>query len=171
MKARFETQCGSFDVRLDTSSAPVTAGYFIELIQKGAFDETSFFRIVGPDNAAFRAAHPIHVIQGGLREKDVQPVPPVSHETTEESGLSHRQWTLSAARYDPGETYGSFFICMRDEPALDFGGGRHPDGQGFAAFGEVVSGFDTVQAIFDRREKAEYLENPVQIHSCRMIDA
>jgi peptidyl-prolyl cis-trans isomerase A (cyclophilin A) len=170
MKARFDTECGTFDVEIDEDAAPVTGSYFATLIECKAFDGTGFFRIVGPDNASFRAASPIEVIQGGLRETDAQPVPPVAHESTAMTGLSHLKWTLSAARFAPGQTYGSFFICMRDEPALDHGGERHPDGQGFAAFGRVIAGFDTVEAIFARSEAAEYLEAPVALHNCRMLN-
>ena len=48
----------------------------------------------------------------------------------------------------------AFFICIGDQPSLDFGGMRNPDGQGFAAFGRVVEGMDgqdvTLSGIADR---------------------
>ena len=40
-----------------------------------------------------------------------------------------------------------FFICLDDEPSLDFGSKRYEDGQGFAAFGRVVKGMDVVRRI------------------------
>ncbi len=44
------------------------------------------------------------------------------------------------ARDKPGTATSSFFFCIDDQPELDFGGRRNPDGQGFAAFGRVVAG-------------------------------
>lgn len=169
MLARFNTDCGEFDVRLALEAAPVTAGYFRELIEKGALDQTSFFRIVSEKNASLRAENPIEVIQGGLRETAPQTVKPAEHEPTSKTGLLHKKWSLSTARFGPGETYGSFFICMRDEPGLDHGGSRHPDGLGFAAFGEVVNGFEVVTAIFQKAEVEEYLQKQVGIGSCRLL--
>ncbi len=170
MRAVFDTQCGGFEVELALDKAPATAGYFRDIIRAGAFDGAAFFRIVAEDNASLRADNPIEVVQGGLTEGDPQPAPPVRHEPTSETGLRHERWTVSTARNGPGETYGSFFICMRDEPALDFGGARHPDGLGFAAFGRVVSGFDAVEALFRRREAEEFLKNKVLINSCWLTE-
>lgn len=170
MKAKFETEFGAFVIELSMQKAPVTANYFREIIESGAFTGSSIFRVVGGDNAAIRAENPIKVVQGGLKDTDPQPVPPVRHEPTSETGLSHQKWAVSTARFGPGETYGSFFICMRDEPELNFGGHRHPDGLGFAVFGNIVSGFDAVQALYDQREKDEFLNIPIPIHACRMVD-
>ena len=51
------------------------------------------------------------------------------------------------ARSGPDSATHSFFICIGDQPELDFGGMRNPDGQGFAAFGQVVEGMDLVREI------------------------
>ena len=169
MKARFQTECGEFEVRLFLEEAPRTASYFREIISKGALDGSFFFRIVSAENASMRKENPIEVIQGGLREDDPQPVAPIAHEPTSETGLRHKKWTLSTARHGAGETFGSFFICMRDEPELDFGGKRHPDGLGFAVFGEVVSGFETVNSIFARQESEEFIQKQVVIDRCELI--
>ena len=82
----------------------------------------------------------IAVIQGGLRHEREDLPPVIAHETTAMTGLRHLKGTVSLARFAPGAVYHSFFICLRDEPVLDFSGARHPDGQGFAAFGRVVAG-------------------------------
>lgn len=168
MKAIFDTECGMFTVHLALTEAPITAGYFRDLIENSAFDGASFFRIVSAKNASIRADYPIEVVQGGLRETDPQPIVPIMHEPTSQTGLSHKKWSLSAARYGSGETYGSFFICMRDEPELDFGGARHPDGLGFAVFGQTLDGFETLETIFQRRERDEFLKKPVIIQSCKI---
>ena len=51
------------------------------------------------------------------------------------------------ARSAPDTATNEFFICVGDQPELDFGGKRNPDGQGFAAFGRVVRGMDVVKKI------------------------
>lgn len=169
MRAKFETECGDFEISLALDAAPLTAGYFQDLISIGAFNGASFFRIVSQKNASLRSDNPIEVIQGGLKDTDRQPIAAIAHETTSQTGLVHKKWTLSTARFGPGETYGSFFVCMRDEPALDFGGKRHPDGLGFAAFGSVVSGFEVLDAIFSRQEPDEFMKNAVGIKSATIV--
>ena len=168
MRATCKTELGEFEIELSIAEAPITAGYFRDFITSGNLDGSSFYRIVTRDNATLRAENPIQVIQGGLKEKDAQTIPPIEHEPTSQTGLTHAKWTLSTSRHCPGETFGSFFICMRDEPELDCGGKRHPDGLGFAAFGRVVSGFDVIEQIFARGEASEYLEVPVIINSFRI---
>ncbi len=50
---------------------------------------------------------------------------------------------------------------------LDFGGGRNPDGQGFAAFGRVVRGMDVVRRIQASPAKGQALDPPVLILRAR----
>lgn len=169
--ARFETEFGDFDIELALERAPITATYFRDLISGGALSGSTIFRIVSAANGSLRADHPIEVVQGGLKDTDAQPIAPIAHEPTSDTGLLHKQWAVSTARFDPGQTYGSFFICMRDEPSLDFGGGRHPDGLGFAVFGSVVKGFDVVEALFSRAEPEEFLKNQIPIKSCYLVSA
>lgn len=159
----FETELGQFTIGLLADKAPVTCHYFSEIARLGGFDGTSIFRIVAEDNGSHRASFPIEVVQGGLRDTDAQPVAPIAHEGTDVTGILHQQWTVSTARFEPGQTYGSFFICMRDEPALDFGGARHTDGLGFAAFGRIAKGKNNVSAIFAKREREEVLASPIRI--------
>lgn len=157
------TEQGDFKIELFTEQAPITANYFKQLVSLGALNNTSFYRIVSTENGSHNPAHPIHVLQGGLKLDDSQPVPPIKHEDTQKTGLRHLKWSLSTARFEAGQTYGSFFICMRDEPALDFGGLRHPDGLGFAVFGRVISDFEVIEAIFQRCEEREFLQKPIGI--------
>ena len=63
------------------------------------------------------------------------------------TGLLHKDGAISMARGAPDSATSGWFICINDQPSLDFGGARNPDGQGFAAFGRVVSGMDVVRKI------------------------
>lgn len=162
-QAVFCTPLGEFQADLFTEKAPVTAAYFQRLIALKALDNSSVYRIVSTENNAHNPTCPINVIQAGLRFDDPQPVPPIPHEDTQTTGLSHLKWCLSTARFAAGETYASFFICMRDEPALDYAGKRHVDGLGFAVFGRVSAGFDVVEKLYNRREIAEFLQQPIAI--------
>lgn len=160
---KVHTPLGHFRIKPDQEKAPETSRYFMELARKGLLDNTSLFRIVNALNNSHNPDCPIHVIQGGMTEGRGVFSPRIGHENTAVTGITHKKWTVSAARLAPGETYGSFFITMRDEPSLDFGGTRHPDGQGFAAFGQVTSGHQTLEQIFLRAEQSEYLRRQVPI--------
>jgi peptidyl-prolyl cis-trans isomerase A (cyclophilin A) len=158
------TELGVIELAVHEEQAPASAGYFLADVRNGLYDGTSVFRIVTLANQrAIERERRIAVIQGGLRHQREDLAPVIPHETTAMTGLRHVKGTVSLARFAPGAVYHSFFICLRDEPVLDFGGARHPDGQGFAAFGRVVEGFDVVQRIYARAEEAEYLKNAIAI--------
>lgn len=162
-KVRIETELGAIVVDALEDDAPASAGYFLADVRSGLFDGTSFFRIVTLANQSAEPHRRIEVIQGGLKHDSTDLPPVIAHETTAMTGLKHLKGAVSLARFAPGAVYHSFFICLRDEPALDFGGARHADGQGFAAFGQVAQGLDVVERIFARAEADEYLKNEVRI--------
>ena len=56
------------------------------------------------------------------------------------------------ARNEPGTATSEFFICVEDEPGFDYGGANNADGEGYAAFGEVVEGMETVIKIYRQPE-------------------
>jgi peptidyl-prolyl cis-trans isomerase A (cyclophilin A) len=72
------------------------------------------------------------------------------------------------AREGPDTATSDFFICIGDQPELDFGGRRNPDGQGFAAFGRVVRGMEVVRAIQGSPADGQHLAPPIRIHSARV---
>ena len=94
-----------------------------------------------------------------------RPFPSIAHETTRGTGLKHLDGTVLMAPAAPGSAASEFFVCVGDQPELDFGSRRNPDGQGFAAFGRVVSGQDVVRALHARGEAQQYLAWPVVIRS------
>ena len=67
------------------------------------------------------------------------------------------------ARNQPGSASSEFFICIGEQPGLDFGGRRNPDGQGFAAFGRVVSGMDVVRSIQRQSSQDQLLDPEIRI--------
>ena len=62
-----------------------------------------------------------------------------------------------------------FFICIGDQPELDFGGKRNPDGQGFAAFGRVTKGMDIVRKIQTQPAKDQTLTPPIAIKTIKVV--
>ena len=109
----------------------------------------------------------IEVIQGGRYRNEDNGFPPIPQETTEMTGIKHLNGTLSMARSSPASATSEFFICIGDQPELDFGGKRNPDGQGFAAFGSVIKGIDVVRKIHSIIAPGQYLDRPVVIYNIR----
>jgi peptidyl-prolyl cis-trans isomerase A (cyclophilin A) len=90
---------------------------------------------------------------------------PIRLERTRDTGLRHQDGTVSMARAEPDTATSDFFVCIGDQPELDFGGQRNPDGQGFAAFGRVVKGMDVVRRIQLAPADGQTLTPPVSILS------
>lgn len=163
-----KTEKGDITVEVDLARAPVTAANFLRYVDAKLYDGSVFHRTVTLDNQPDNAVR-IEVIQGGLlsEEKDF---PPIAHETTATTGLKHFDSAISMARGTPGSATSSFFFCIGSQPELDFGGKRNPDGQGFAAFGKVISGMDVVKAIHVLPAEGQSLKPAVKIISVRRID-
>ena len=72
-------------------------------------------------------------------------------------------------RAGPNSATSDFFICIGDQPALDFGGHRNLDGQGFAAFGRVTDGRAVVRAIQSSSANGQQLDPPIPITRIRRV--
>jgi peptidyl-prolyl cis-trans isomerase A (cyclophilin A) len=140
-----KTDLGTITIELYPDKAPITVSNFLRYVDAGLYDSSSFFRSVALNNQPNDSVK-IEVIQGGdVNEgKEFAPIP---LETTKQTGLSHIDGVVSMARAGPATATSSFFICINDQPSLDFGGNRNKDGQGFAAFGKVISGMEVVRKI------------------------
>ncbi len=159
------TELGDIHVALDLKNAPVTSSNFLRYVDAGLFDSACFYRVVRPDNQPNDSVR-IAVIQGGRYEKEeTGGFPPIVHETTAMTGIRHLDGAISMARWTPGTATSEFSISVGDQPDLDFGGKRNPDGQGFAAFGRVTRGMDVVRKIHSIEAPTQYLEKPVLIYS------
>ncbi len=148
VQVRIVTDSGTIVVALEPAKAPITVANFLRYADEHRYDGGSFYRAVTLINQLPAAQQPqIEVIQGGIDADSARRLPAITHETNERSGIRHTDGVISMARGAPGSASSEFFFVINDQPALDFGGKRNPDGQGFAAFGKVVSGMDVVRRI------------------------
>lgn len=163
VRVRIETTQGDIFADIDSAHAPISATNFLRYVDSAAYNGGRFHRAVTPDNQP-RDSVRIEVIQGGPnRDRIGARWPAIPLERTRDTGLRHRDGTLSMARGGPDSATSDFFICINDQPSLDFGGNRNPDGQGFAAFGQVVRGMDIVRAIQRQPVNAQTLTPPIAI--------
>ena len=152
------TDLGNISVEVDTLRAPVTAKNFLRLVKNGVYEQAFFYRVVRMDNQPDSKVK-IEVIQGGLFDDEkINRFTPILHENTRETGITHTDGVISMARYTPGTASTEFFICIGDQPDLDYQGNRNSDGQGFAAFGYVIKGMDVVRKIHQLNDSAQYLK-------------
>lgn len=133
-----ETTAGNIVIALDPS-APVTAANFLRYVEEKRFDGTDFYRsmVLGPN---------LGLIQGGTQNAPDRVLPPIAHEPTSETRLSHTDGAVSMARNEPGSATGDFFIIVGNVSTLDANRSA-PGDPGFAVFGRVVEGMDVVRQI------------------------
>jgi peptidyl-prolyl cis-trans isomerase A (cyclophilin A) len=159
-----KTSVGNITIELYAAKAPLTVANFLRYVDAHLYDNSSFFRAVTVNNQPDDSIK-IEVIQGGnvAPKKEFVAIP---LETTKQTGLLHKDGTVSMARAAPVTATSSFFICINDQPSLNYGGKRNPDGQGFAAFGQVIRGMDVVKRIQQLYPaQGQYFKSEVRILS------
>lgn len=162
-----ETSAGVIEVAVDPVRAPITTANFLRYVDAGMYDGGRFHRAVRRDNQA-RQDVLIEVIQGGrdpARAKTMRGFGAIPLERTSVTTLTHVDGAISMARGNTADSGSSdFFLSVGPQPALDFGGARAADGQGFAAFGRVTKGMDVVRRIqAGATNEREQLLAPVMI--------
>ena len=184
-----ETPVGTIEADLYEDSAPGTVANFLYYVDSGLFNGGRFHRTVtlannsnsnlktevadsgiaeSEDSAMPNDAVAIEVIQGGIDpSRTAEQRPAIALERTSDTGLAHLDGTLSMGRRTADSAISDFFICINDQPSLDFGGRRNVDGQGFAAFGRVIAGMDVVREIQIAPADGQQLQPPVAITSIR----
>jgi peptidyl-prolyl cis-trans isomerase A (cyclophilin A) len=163
VRVLIQTEKGDVELELDPARAPNTVANFLKYVEGKFYDGGRFHRTVKPDNQPDNKVK-IEVIQGGIDPGRVkEELPPIKLERTSQTKLSHKDGTISMARDGPDTATSDFFICVGDQPELDFGGKRNPDGQGFAAFGRVTRGMDVVKKIQLAPAEGQTLTPPVKI--------
>lgn len=174
-RVALNTTYGVVVIEVDVARAPLTAGAFLDYVDRSGLAGVVFSRAVRADND--RGAPPVQILQTMAALDDG--APSLAHESTATTGLNHVDGAISLARGEIGTARpASFFICVGDQPALNHGGGRTADGQGFSAFGQVVNGMETVRCIHalptsavapDPYLAGQMLSEPVAILGARRV--
>ena len=160
-----ETELGPIQLELYPDRAPITVSNFLRYVDENRYEDFHFYRVVHMENQPDNDVK-IEVIQGGLGfDKHPMELPTIVHETTDKTGIRHLNGTLSMARLEPGTASSEIFICINDQPELDYSGKRNPDDQGFAAFGKVISGMDVIRKIQLLPETKQMLDKVVKVNS------
>lgn len=158
-----QTLLGDITVELEDEKAVETTKNFLRYVDGGHYKNSRVHRTVTMDNQPDKKIK-IEVIQGGVgKEWEKKDFPKIKLERTRDTGLKHLDGTISMARDGADTATSDFFICIGDQPELDFGGKRNPDGQGFAAFGRVTKGMDIVRKIQGQPAKDQTLTPAISI--------
>lgn len=170
-RVALETDMGRIVLELEDKRAPITTANFLRYVDEGRYDGTSFYR-------AMKAAPNYGFVQGGTDNARDRILPPIAHEPTTETGLSHLDGTISMARYAPGTATGDFFLIVGNLIPYDAGKRDSLDPLGFAAFGRVVEGMEIVRQMLvapvsptlgEGVMKGEMLEPRITITTARRL--
>lgn len=133
-KVEFETSQGKFTLELDARRAPITVSNFLNYVRNGHYDGTVFHRVISG-----------FMVQGGgydAKLAERQTANPIPNESG--NGLSNGRGTIAMARTgNPHSATAQFFINVADNKQLDPSSRRW----GYAVFGQVVEGMETVDKI------------------------
>ena len=132
---KLQTSMGNIVLELNAQAAPVTVKNFLEYVEDGFYDGTIFHRVI-----------PGFMIQGGgftTEMEKKQTRNPIVNEAN--NGLGNARGTIAMARSgDPDSATCQFFINHIDNMPLNYVDNSKP---GYAVFGKVIEGMDTVEAI------------------------
>jgi len=160
---------GPIVLELESERAPITTKNFLRYVDEKRLDGSTFYR-------AMNLQTDYGLLQGGVRDPR-KLLPPIKHEPTSLTGLSHQTGVVSMARAAEGTAQSDFFIVVGDMSGLDAHPDQPGDNSGFAAFGHVVSGMDVVRKLMtgaisptlgaDNGMKGQMLAAPIKIMSAR----
>ncbi len=135
-KVRLSTSAGDIVLELDAAKAPKTVANYLRYVKAGHYSGTVFHRVI-----------PNFMIQGGGMNTAMDEKPtdaPIELESR--NGLANKRGTIAMARTNfPNSATAQFFINLKDNAFLD--AANSPDGNGYAVFGQVVSGMEVVDKI------------------------
>ena len=149
---KLETTMGDIVIELDEKAAPITVKNFLTYVEERFYDGTIFHRVI-----------PKFMIQGGGFTPDIaqkKTHPPIVNEAN--NGLRNNRGTIAMARTNnPDSATSQFFINHRDNDFLNYAG---PDKPGYAVFGKVVEGMETVDKIaaVNTAQKGPHADVPVE---------
>lgn len=133
-----KTNVGTIRLELYPSKAPRTVANFLQYVREGHYNGTIFHRVIDG-----------FMIQGGGFDQSYSQKPtrapiPNEAEVGVKAGLKNDTGTIAMARTsNPDSATAQFFINLADNAFLNWGDPRG-DGNGYAVFGKVISGFDVV---------------------------
>lgn len=165
------TELGPIVLELEKERAPITTGNFLRYVNAKRFDGIGFYRAV-------TVAPGFGLVQAGQRD-GAKLYPPIAHEPTTKTGLTHGDGTISMARAAPGSALADWFIMIGASPAMDANPQASGDNLGFAAFGRVVEGMEIVRQIqaapTDPNQgegvmKGQMIARPVKILTARVVE-
>jgi peptidyl-prolyl cis-trans isomerase A (cyclophilin A) len=165
------TKFGDMEIELYPEQAPKTVAAFLSYIDSGYFDKATFYRVLRDDEQPIDAPK-AELIQGGIWRTNYKlagTIPGIQHETTKQTGILHKDGTISLARQAPGTANTEFFICIGDQPGFDYGGANNADGQGYAAFGKVVKGMPVVKNIYNAPETDGKFDPLIYIYTIKKL--
>ncbi|MEY4762922.1 MAG: hypothetical protein RLZZ200_2778 [Pseudomonadota bacterium] len=135
---RFETSLGGFTLELDAEKAPETVANFLQYVDDGFFDGLIFHRVI-----------PGFMVQGGGLDGGMDQKAgraPIKNEA--KNGLKNDRGTIAMARTnDINSATSQFFINLADNDFLN----NSPGNFGYAVFGKVVDGMDTIDKMAKER--------------------
>ena len=174
---KMHTSQGDIVLELYADKAPITVRNFLHYVDTKHMDGAHFYRSsTPPGDKTFTYG----ILQGGLQSDPKKVYPPIAHESTAKTGLSHTDGTISMTRYAPGTAAADFSICVGDQTYLDADPKDPKANPGYAAFGHVVEGMDVVKTLLAQPRdpnkgvgvmKGEMLVHPVQILNVRRTTA
>ena len=132
------TAAGPIVLALERDKAPITTANFLHYVDSKRFDGTTFYRTV-------KVGDGFGLVQGGISQNPKLSFPPIKHEPTTQTGLSHIDGAISMAMNAPGTAQGDFFIMVGASPGMD----ANANQPGYAVFGHVVQGMDIVRRLLD----------------------
>ena len=137
VKVKLTTSMGPIVIQLDKEKAPISTENFVKYVEAGHYNGTIFHRVI--DN---------FMIQGGGFKQDMSQKPtqaPIKNEAA--NGLKNENYTVAMARTGVRDSATSqFFINVKDNEFLNYSG-ESQQGWGYAVFGKVVEGKETVDKI------------------------
>jgi peptidyl-prolyl cis-trans isomerase A (cyclophilin A) len=161
---------GEIEVELFPKQAPKTVAAFLSYVDSGFYDHSSFYRVLLTEGLTDNDN--VGIIQGGIWQTDTKhllTIPGIVHESTQQTGLSHTDGTISLARTTLGSANTEFFICIGDQTQFDSDNKMQGDGQGYAAFGRVIKGMSIVRKIQLQPSNGENFTGKILISSIERL--
>ena len=177
-KVLIETTEGAFVLELYPDKAPITVANYLRYVDRGLFVGGTCYRASKPKDYA---GNDYGLVQCGLQNDPRRVLPPIAHESTIKTGLTHgKDGVISMGRHAPGTAQADWSIMLGDMSYLDADPKNPRANPGFAAFGEVVDGLEVIRKIIvlptdpNRGEgamKGEMLVKPVRITRVSRVTA